>query len=50
MINYQKVFVKLINNQLEKLETAAKKNKTGTTLRVALNIENMLHELFPTIR
>ena len=26
------------------------KNKTGTTLRVALNVENMLHELLPTVR
>ena len=65
MINYEVVFVKLINNQSEKLESAAKnktgtlriketqvcrKSKTGTTLRVALKVEKLLHELYPTTR
>ena len=35
MVDYNKVNVKLSDNQLKKLKTAVK-NKTGTTLRIGL--------------
>ena len=52
MIEYGKINVKLTDNQLKKLETAAK-NKTGTTLRMSLKIldrNDLPHELFLTTR
>ena len=50
MVDYSKVNVKLSDTQLKKLKTAVK-NKTGTTLRMSLNMfkENDLpHELLLT--
>ena len=37
MVEYNKVNVKLSNTQLKKIKTAVK-NKTGTTLRISLNV------------
>ena len=37
MVEYNKVNVKLSNTQLKKLKTTVK-NKTGTTLRINLNV------------
>ena len=52
MVEFNKVNVKLSNNQLKKLKTAVK-NKTGTTLRISskmFNGNNLPHELLLTIR
>ena len=50
MVEFNKVNVKLSNNQLKKLKTAVK-NKTGTTLRISskmFNGNNLPHELLLT--
>ena len=50
MVEYNKVNVKLSNNQLKKLKTAVK-DKTGTTLRISLkmfNRNNLPNELLLT--
>ena len=52
MVEYNKVNLKLSDNQLKKLKTAVK-NKTGTTLRISLkmfNGNNLPHELLLTTR
>ena len=52
MVEYSKVNVKLSNAQLSKLKNAVK-NKTGTTLRInlqMLNGNNLPHELLLTTR
>ena len=52
MIEYSKVNVKLSDTQLKKLKTAVK-NKTGTTLRMVLEIldgNDLPHELLLTTR
>ena len=52
MVEYSKANVKLSDTQLKKLKTAAK-DKTGTTLRISLNMFNgndLPHELLPTVR
>ena len=52
MVEYNKVNVKLSDTQLKKLNTAVK-NKTGTTLRISLNMfngNNLPHELLLTTR
>ena len=52
MVEYSKVNVKLSVTQLKKLKTAVK-NKTGTTLRMSLNMldgNDLLHELLLTTR
>ena len=52
MVEYNKVNVKLLDTQLEKLKNAVK-NKTGTTLRIGLKIfngNNLPHELLLTTR
>ena len=52
MVEYNKVNVKLSDNQLKKLKTAVK-NKTGTTLRINFKIfngNNFPHELLLTTR
>ena len=52
MVEYNKVNVKLSDNQLKKLKNAVK-NKTGTTLRISLkmfNGNNLPHELLLTTR
>ena len=52
MVEYSKVNVKLSDTQLKKLKTAAK-NKTGTILRISLNVLNgndWPHELLLTTR
>ena len=38
MVNYEEARVKLTNNQIQKLESAAK-TKTGTTLRIRKNLK-----------
>ena len=50
MVNYEKARVKLTNNQIRKLESAAK-TKTGTILRITkknFQNEELPHELFLT--
>ena len=52
MVEYSKINVKLSDNQLKKLKTAAK-NKTGTTLRICLkmfNGNNLPHKYLLTTR
>ena len=52
MVEYNKVNVKLLDTQLEKLKNAVK-NKTGATLRIGLkmfNENNLPHELLLTTR
>ena len=52
MIEYSKVNAKLTDTQLKKLKTAIK-NKTGTTLRMSLEMfdgNDLPHELFMTTR
>ena len=52
MVEYSKANVKLTDTQLKKLKTAIK-NKTGTTLRMSLNMLNgnyVPHELLLTTR
>ena len=52
MVEYSKVNVKLKGTQLKKIETAVK-NKTGTTLRIALKMfdgNDLPHELLLTTR
>ena len=52
MVEYSKVNVKLSDKQLKKLKTAVK-NKTGTTLRMILNMFNgndPPHEVLLTTR
>ena len=48
MVEYNKINVKLSDNQLKKLKTVVK-NKTGTTLRIGLKIFNG-NELLLTTR
>ena len=52
MVEYNKVNLKLSDNQLKKLKTAVK-NKTGTTLRISLKMfhgNNLPHESLLTTR
>ena len=51
MVNYKEARVKLTNNQLKKLESAAK-HKSGTTLTITKKFqdEEFPHELFLAIR
>ena len=52
MVEYSKVNVKLSDTQLKKLKSAVK-DKTGTTLRMSLNIfaeDELPHELLLTTR
>ena len=49
MENYEEAKVKLTSNHLNKLKSAAK-NKTGTTLRINVQGEELSHELFLTTR
>ena len=52
MVEYNKVNVKLSDNQLKKLKTVVK-NKTGTTLKISLKMINendLSHELLLATR
>ena len=52
MVEYNKVNVKLSDNQLKKLKTVVK-NKTGTTLKISLKMINendLPHELLLATR
>ena len=51
MATYQEARIKLTNTQLDKLKSAAKNKKTGTTLRLIkknFEDEELPHELFLT--
>ena len=48
MVEYNKVNVKLSDTQLKKVKNV--KNKTGTTLRISFNRNNLPHELLLTAR
>ena len=52
MTNYEEASVNFTNNQLKKLNTAAK-SKTGTTLKItkkSFQPDELSHELFLTAR